>query len=225
MKPRVLLLAAILGTCFLPSVADARYCNNPHCAMCNRLFGPMTRYSDTAFPVKGKGAAAARADNKPPPLIELRSIELRSIDSTPHEVVGRMLDQLHLGPEDTLYDLGCGDGRILIAAVKRFGCKAVGIEIDPSVAAIARRNVATSGVGRILVVTGDVRRYLLNEADAVTMYLFTPLMEELVPKIRPSVTIVSNSHQIPGRHNRRVELGGGQVIYVAEPAVLNARVL
>lgn len=151
-------------------------------------------------------------------------ISMRSdldLQATPYEVVAVMLDQLDLGANDVLYDLGCGDGRILIAAVERFGCRAVGIEIDPRVARIARENVRRAGCGRIRIVTGDANRYCLDEADAVTIYLFPETMTKLCPKIE--TTIVSYQHKIPGRgRQRRIHCQTGS-IYVAAPRPINAR--
>ena len=137
------------------------------------------------------------------------------IDSTPQPIVEVMLAQLHLVPGDTIYDLGCGDGRMLITAVQTYGCKAVGIEIDPAVAAYARQRVREAGCGRITIITGDARRYNLDGATAVTMYLFPPLIKELMPKIKTR-RVVSFSHRIPGRKCQQVLIDKFTSIYVLE---------
>jgi len=120
------------------------------------------------------------------------------VESTPQVVVDAMLKQLNLTPDDVLYDLGCGDGRILISAVQQYGCKALGIEIDPKVAEFARKQVAAAECGRILIMTGDATKFNLEKATAVTMYLFPPLMEKLMKKIKTD-RVVSYSHEIPGK--------------------------
>src|SRR5580698_4679946 len=67
--------------------------------------------------------------------------------NSPARVVDRMLELASIRPGETVYDLGCGDGRILIAAVQRFKAKAVGIEISPKVVAEARSRIKKAGVG------------------------------------------------------------------------------
>ncbi len=135
------------------------------------------------------------------------------VESTPQVVVDAMLKELHLTPRDVLYDLGCGDGRILIAAVKQYGCMAVGIEIDPEVADLARRRGKDAGCGRIRIVTGDARTFNLSKATAVTMYLFPDLVAELMPKIKTD-RVVSYSHGLPGRDSRMTMVAGKYPIYV-----------
>ena len=133
----------------------------------------------------------------------------------PAVAVDMMLAALKLTPKDLLYDLGCGDGRILITAVKKYGCRAVGIEIDPQVAAFAKQKVATSGVGaRIRITVGDARKYDLSQATAVTMYLFPDLMRELVPKLSTK-RIASYQHKILGIPSKKITAPRGSTIYLA----------
>lgn len=127
-----------------------------------------------------------------------------------------MLLKLELHSADILYDLGCGDGRVLIAAVRDYGCQAVGIEIDPYRAALARERVARSGVGRIRIVTGDATRFYLNQATAVFIYQDIELMQQLVPRLRTD-RIVSYLHEIPGKSNRELKVRG-KTVYVAQSA-------
>lgn len=181
----------------LCSIAEARYCNSPACSMCNRLFGPLPGYQLT--------------DN----YRSIRHATLTQIDSMPAVAVDMMLAALKLTPKDLLYDLGCGDGRILITAVKKYGCRAVGIEIDPQVAAFAKQKVATSGVGaRIRITVGDARKYDLSQATAVTMYLFPDLMRELVPKLSTK-RIASYQHKILGIPSKKITAPRGSTIYLA----------
>jgi len=114
-----------------------------------------------------------------------------------------MLKKVKPTPRDVLYDLGCGDGRILIEAVRRYKCKAVGIEINPERAKLARENIKKAGLD-VQIVVGDARKYDLSKATIITMYLFPDLMQELEPNITPSTTrIVSYSHEIPNRINQK----------------------
>jgi cyclopropane fatty-acyl-phospholipid synthase-like methyltransferase len=107
--------------------------------------------------------------------------------------------------DEMLLDIGCGDGRILIEAVKRYKCLAVGIEIDKRVADLARENVKKAGLGgRIRVMDGDARKYKFDDVDVITMYLFPDLMEEMQPEMFRARKIVSYSHPIPNVRNHRV---------------------
>ncbi len=116
---------------------------------------------------------------------------------TPAAVVEGMLDLAGLGPGDVLYDLGAGDGRIAIAAARRFGIRAVGIEINPRMVELARANVRRAGVERLVEIRqGDALEVDLREASVVTLFLFRELNLELRPRLqrqlRPGARIVSH---------------------------------
>ncbi len=103
---------------------------------------------------------------------------------TPHDVVARMLELARVGPEDVVYDLGCGDGRILIAAAKNYGCRAVGFDLDRLRVAEARANAAREGVAdRVTVEQKDVLKVDLRAATVVTIYLGTELNRRLIPQL------------------------------------------
>jgi hypothetical protein len=100
---------------------------------------------------------------------------------------------------------GCGDGRFLIAAVESYGCRALGIEINPATAALARRRVAASPAKeRIRIVVGDARRYDLSQATIVTFYLDPELVAELTPKLTGARAIASYQHDMFDRTTIRV---------------------
>jgi SAM-dependent methyltransferase len=93
--------------------------------------------------------------------------------TTPQEVVDRMLEVAQVGPGDLLYDLGSGDGRIVITAAKRYGAKSVGFEIDPALVKLSRRNIAEAGVQHLAEIREeDIRNVDLSPASVVTMYLY-----------------------------------------------------
>jgi SAM-dependent methyltransferase len=99
---------------------------------------------------------------------------------------------------DVVYDLGSGDGRLVIAAAKRYGARGVGIEIDPSLVADATRNADTAGVAdRVRFRTADLFQTDLREATVVTLYLTPSLNLRLRPKLfrelRPGARVVSNN--------------------------------
>jgi len=120
---------------------------------------------------------------------------------TPEEVVEAMLQLADVGPDDVVYDLGSGDGRIPIAAARRFGARGVGIELDPKLVAQATRNAQEAGVpDRVRFIEGDIFEADLSPATVVTLYLLTSINERLRPKLlkelRPGTRIVSHQFRM-----------------------------
>ena len=123
-----------------------------------------------------------------------------------------MLDLANIRPGETVYDLGCGDGRILIAAVERYKAKAVGIEISPKVAAQARARIQKEGISnQARVIEGDLLETDLTGADVVTIYLTTSFNEELRPRLekylKPGARVVSHDYAVPGWKPSKVDAG------------------
>ncbi len=115
---------------------------------------------------------------------------------TPDEVVERMLAMAQVGPNDVVYDLGAGNGKIAIAAAKK-GARAIGIEYNPDMAKHAQGNVEAAGVtARAKIVQGDIFATNFSEATVVTMYLLPGLNLKLRPTLlamKPGTRIVSHS--------------------------------
>lgn len=118
---------------------------------------------------------------------------------TPQALVEKMLDMAHVTPEDKLVDLGSGDGRTVITAAKR-GLHARGIEYNPQMAELARRNAKEAGVAdRATFITGDLFKVNFSDADVITMFLLPSINEQLRPRLlamRPGTRIVSNSFRM-----------------------------
>jgi SAM-dependent methyltransferase len=116
---------------------------------------------------------------------------------TPDEVVDRMLRMAQVGPNDLVYDLGAGDGKIAIAAAKKFGARSVGIEYNPEMAKHAQGNAEKAGVtGKARIINGDIFVTDFSQATVVTMYLLPALNLKLRPTIlsmRPGTRVVSHS--------------------------------
>jgi cyclopropane fatty-acyl-phospholipid synthase-like methyltransferase len=130
--------------------------------------------------------------------------------SSPARVVDRMLELANLKPGETLYDLGSGDGRVLIAAVEKYKVKAVGIEISPKLVARAESNIQKLGLeDQAHVVQGDLLDADLSGADVVTIYLATSLNEKLRPRLekylKPGARVISHDYAVPGWKPTRVE--------------------
>ena len=118
--------------------------------------------------------------------------------STDEAVLG-MLRLAGTGPGDVVYDLGCGDGRIVIAAAKEFGARGVGVEIDPAPLRMAVYNARRAGVeDRVRFVRGDLFEADIGEATVVTLFLFESLNRRLLPKLlkdlKPGTRIVAHRY-------------------------------
>ena len=122
--------------------------------------------------------------------------------ATPHDVVDRMLELAQVGPDDVVYDLGCGDGRIVVAAAKQYGCRAVGFELDRLRVREARENTARAGVAdRVTIELKDALTVDLRPATVVTLYLGPELNARLIPQLQqltPGSRIVSHDFGIKG---------------------------
>jgi precorrin-6B methylase 2 len=115
---------------------------------------------------------------------------------TPQALVDKMLDMAKVTPQDFLMDLGSGDGRTVITAAKR-GVRAMGVEYNPDMVDLAKRNAATANVGdRAQFVRGDIFETDFSKASVVTLFLLPQLNLRLRPTIlnmRPGTRVVSNS--------------------------------
>jgi precorrin-6B methylase 2 len=122
-------------------------------------------------------------------------------DPTPHHIVAEMLKLAQVGPRDVVYDLGCGDGRIVIAAARHFGARAVCIDIDPQRIRESRANARRAGVAeRIVFLTQDLFETDIGEATVVTLFLWPQVNLKLRPKLwrelKPGTRVVSYIHSM-----------------------------
>jgi SAM-dependent methyltransferase len=120
---------------------------------------------------------------------------------TPVEVVDEMLRLAGLKAGDVLYDLGCGDGRIVIAAAKRYGVRAIGVDIDPLRIRECEDNAAAAGLtGKVRFLRQDLFETDFRDATVITMYLLTSVNMRLRPKLlsdlKPGTRLVSHSFEM-----------------------------
>jgi uncharacterized protein (TIGR03000 family) len=132
---------------------------------------------------------------------------------TPQAVVDRMLQMAEVKKGDVVYDLGCGDGRIVVNAAKKYGCKAVGYDIDPDRVKEALANVRKAGVGDLVTIKEeDIFKQDLSKASVVTLYLLPELNVRLIPqleKLKPGSRIVSHDFPMKGvKPKQEVTLDG-----------------
>lgn len=153
-----------------------------------RLLAPQTRDLDTiALPpalwplyVPVRLASLIRRVVRRAP----RPTDLGPYLETPHALLGPLLAFADVGPNDLLVDLGCGDGRIVVDAARRTGCRARGVELDRDLAELARANVAAAGLAeRVEIVHGDAAGVSLADATVVVVFLPVGTVEALLPDL------------------------------------------
>ncbi len=107
---------------------------------------------------------------------------------SPKDVVDLMLSVSDLDSDDVIYDLGCGDGRIVITAAKQFGCRGVGYEYDEELAELARQRVKEAGVEDLVTIKQmdifKISKAEMNEASVITLYLLDWMNKKLIPQLR-----------------------------------------
>ena len=121
---------------------------------------------------------------------------------TPQDVVDKMLELVKIQKDDLVYDLGCGDGRIVVTAAKRYGCRAVGYDIDPERVKESLENVEKNNVGHLVrIEQKDIFTLDLSDANVITLYLLPSLNVKLIPqleKLKPGSRIVSHDFRMRG---------------------------
>ncbi len=126
---------------------------------------------------------------------------------TPHEVVDKMLEMADVRPGEVVYDLGCGDGRIPVAAAKRFGVRAWGFDINPHRVKESLVNVEQNNVGHLVTIKQqDIFELDLSKADVITLYLLPRLNVKLIPqldRLKPGCRIVSHDFPMEGVRPKR----------------------
>ena len=140
----------------------------------------------------GRGSQSAPAGSPPPRKPDV------IYKGTPYPTVNAMLDVARVKKGEMVYDLGSGDGRIVIAAAKRYGARGVGVEIDPKLIALSNENARKAGVAdRVRFVQQDLFTMDFKDADVVTLYLLPQLNRRLRPKmlreLRPGTRVVSHA--------------------------------
>lgn len=154
------------------------------------------------------------------------AVDLAPWVPTPPVVVDRMLELAGVANTDVLYDIGCGDGRIVITAAKRYGARGVGIDIDPAMIADSDKNAAAAGVaGRVRFIAMDATKADISEATVVSLYLLpesNALMRPLLEaQLRPKSRVICHNYSIPGWEAKQIkaetmddEEGGEHHIYL-----------
>ena len=126
---------------------------------------------------------------------------------TPNEVVDKMLEMADVRPGEVVYDLGCGDARIPIAASRKFGVKSWGFDINPARVRESLENVEKHNVQKLVTIElKDIFELDLSKADVITLYLLPRLNVKLIPqldKLKPGCRIVSHDFDMDGVRPKR----------------------
>jgi len=123
---------------------------------------------------------------------------------TAQNIVDKMLEMAKITAKDVVYDLGCGDGRILVTAAKKFGAKGVGIDIDPERVKESLANIAKAKVEKLVQIRqGDALKVAdISKATVVTLYMLPEFQEKLAPilkkELKPGTRVVAHDYTLPG---------------------------
>jgi len=155
------------------------------------LFVPAPSRLADAAPPSGQGLAGATLIKQAPYV------------PTPQDIVEKMLDLAKVTSDDVVYDLGSGDGRIVITAAQKYGAHAVGVEINPDLYRQSSDRIKELGLDdRAHIICEDMFDVSVHRATVVTLYLLTSFNEKLRPKLerelRPGARIVCHDFHIPG---------------------------
>lgn len=143
-----------------------------------RLSGPAAVVRTCVAALAFVGAGMAVAQSGPEPRLDVPYVP------TPQPVVDKMLELAEVGSKDVLFDLGCGDGRIVITAAKERGARGTGIDINPVRINEARQNAKTAGVSRrVDFRVGDLFETNFSQATVVTLYLLPDINRKLRPQL------------------------------------------
>ena len=129
---------------------------------------------------------------------------------TPPEVVDKMLEMAQAGKDSVIYDIGCGDGRIVVAAAKKYGARGVGIDIDPVRIKESKANAKASGVEKLVKFREeDATKTDISPATIVTLYLLPESNELLRPKfereLKPGTLIITHNYIVPGWEDKEID--------------------
>jgi tRNA G37 N-methylase Trm5 len=119
---------------------------------------------------------------------------------TPYDIVSRMLQMAHVKKGDVVYDLGCGDARMLVLAAQKYGTRGFGYDIDPERVKASRENVERNRVGKLVkIFQEDIFKVDISKADVIPIYLLPEMNRKLLPqleKLKPGSRLVFHDYDL-----------------------------
>jgi SAM-dependent methyltransferase len=160
-------------------------------------------------------AAIAAGQNPPPAQVAINS---PYVETTP-EVVQAMLELAGVSSNDVVYDLGCGDGRIVISAAKLYGARGIGIDINPERIESARTSARQAGIGHLVrFETNDLFKADFHDASVVALYLLPDANLRLRPRLlndlKPGTRVVSHNFAMGDWKPEKEKIIDGERIYL-----------
>ncbi len=141
----------------------------------------------------------ALADDKKPKF--MRNPDVVYV-GTPYDLISKMLKMARVKKEDVVYDLGCGDARMLVVAAQKYGCRGVGYDIDPERIMASMDNVQRNHVEKLVkIIQADIFTVDLSKADVIPIYLLPEMNRKLLPqleKMKPGSRIVCHDYDLDG---------------------------
>lgn len=145
--------------------------------------------------------APAGAETKDQDLQDMRTPDVVYV-GTPYDLVSMMLHMAKVKKSDRVYDLGCGDGRMLVLAAQKYGSRGVGYDIDPVRVKESRENAARNHVENLVeIIQADIFTVDLRKADVIPLYLLPEMNKKLLPqldKMKPGSRIVCHDYDLEG---------------------------
>jgi SAM-dependent methyltransferase len=145
--------------------------------------------------------ASLRAEEFPPPQEPSRTPDVVYV-GTPYDVVSQMLKLARVKKGDLVYDLGCGDGRMVVLAAKKYGCRGIGFDIDPERVSAALENVRRNQVQHLVkIMEADLFKLDLADADVLSLYLLPEINKKLLPqfeRLKPGSRLVFHDYDLQG---------------------------
>ena len=174
---------------------------------------PKRVYTNDDYPFNRPSSSVPSAGNNPatassPPA--RRGEKLAPFVPTPMEIVDKMLELARVGPDDVVYDLGSGDGRIVIRAAQKYGAKGIGVELDERLAKDSQAQVRELKLDNLVtIIQGDMLQTDLKPATVVTLYLLVSANERLRPMLekdlQPGTRVIAHDMRVPGWESYREE--------------------
>lgn len=193
---------------------NSRVCSNPNCQMCAYIEAQLRQARSTPIIVASPSPSPSPSDILQefnafkeailPSLPEnLDVLHVEDFAPTPYDYIPKIINIIGPTKSDILYDIGCGDARLLLAATHTFNIRGVGVELNKETYKVALQRLHNFNLThKINLYRGDALKYTYDQATIVYVYLYPELIEQLIPKLPSGCRLFSYSHKIPKVDNQ-----------------------